>query len=247
MTKRTRLIAMLLFVTIFMLSQAACNRSLAVEPTPGPTNATPTPAHIFRLTSVEPSKTGFGWLEQTRMALQNRLINEVTGAVSVRIESPQLVVEVADSNDIEIVRQMLAQQHSTVFFVTDSSFSEGSPTPDGTMALMFGSEIVSAHAEALPSGEWQVHVQLTDLGGRILDTFASANQGRYLTIVQDGLVIKSSAIYWHDAEKTAGIHISDTSADIFDALTETSAKALATQLNNSQLPIVLDIQDMTNP
>ncbi len=45
------------------------------------------------------------------------------------------------------------------------------------MALMSGDDIITAHAVPLPSDEWKVSVQLTSVGGRILDTFAATKVG----------------------------------------------------------------------
>jgi len=202
------------------------------------------PSHKFMLTPVDPSQANSYWLDEVRITLQYRLRAELTADVMVMLESNQLVIEVENDVDAVTAREILSQPHSIIFFDADLPLAEGIPVPSGIMALMSGAQIIAAQAEPLPSGEWHVSMQLTSVGDRILDTFCAANNGRFMMIAQDGLVIRSLVIRWHEPQATSGLYVFDTQIDIRGELTESSAKVLATQLNSSQLPIEMSLSEI---
>jgi hypothetical protein len=196
--------------------------------------------HTLVLIPVEPTQATSFWLNEAQEAIQQRLNVEFPGVAVVRIDSDQLVVELLDRSEAAMVSEMLVDPSQTIFFYVDEPYDEGISLLSDVPELMRGDKIIVARAQELPSAEWGVVVRLNSVGGRILDTWARANFGRFLVIAQDDTVVKSLMVV-ESISTAPSIQIADTIITIAAGLTEQQAKDLATLLNSSELPIELDL------
>jgi WD40 repeat protein len=206
-----------------------------VSPTPSQTIT-----HTLLLSPADPSKATSFWLNEVQEAIQQRLSIEFPSVATVRIDSDQLVVELIDSNKADTVSQMLLHPSQTIFFYTDQPYDEGAIVPPDAPELLRGDKIIVARPQELQSGGWGVVVQLNSVGGRIFDTWARANYGRFLVLAHEDIVVKSSRVV-ESISTTPGIQVADTILTIAPGFTEQQAKALATLLNSSELSIELEL------
>lgn len=216
----------LLLVLFLML---ACNSIWPFNPS----------SEVLVLVPTDPSPISEDF-EDTHEALQSRLDEELNGPVTVKTTEGQFLVEIADPDDVELALRLILHPQRTIFFASDMPYKEGDTVPVDTMPVMEGDKIIAAFTLPSHPGQWQVQMELTTLGGRILDTYVDGNVGRFLNIAQDNVVILSIRIGGHYEDESV-VQVDHTMVHIYLPLTETKARELATRLNNSQFLLELEL------
>jgi hypothetical protein len=197
-----------------------------------------TPAKPALTMVLAPAQAGSSNNESLKLAqsvLQHRLDQALSGKSVVTVMPDSLKVEIWDGNDAEITKQLALSPGEFSFLDSEARIEAGAPEPANLKTILTEADVQKAEETQDQYGQSALEVTFRDHGKQKLAEWSTANQGHYLVITHDGVVLMAPIVM---APVTAG------KAVISGTFTKEEAKLLIYQLNSGRIPFELILKSI---